>query len=210
MTIKTPTQTESEIDFNRLRSREQAEVVRWFDLFADPVYGFIFYRVGKDTDLAGDVAQETFATALETIDRFNPDRGEMFPWLTHIARNCIRKTLRKQGKENVLPDFWEAIDRLLTKSITDEGSILPEEQLEKKETAELVRIAMTNLPLRYQSALRRHYFEELSLHEIANLEGSSEDAIKVLLHRARHAFRTAFETISASLLEVENKKGAIP
>lgn len=209
MMNKTPTQPEPKIDFRRLRRRDSEEVDRWFNTFADPVYGFIFYRVGRDADLAGDVSQETFVTALETIDQFDPDRGEMFPWLTYIARNCIRKVLRKRGKDSVLPDFWEAVDRLLTRSVADEGNVLIEEQLEKKETAELVRIAMTNLPLRYQLALRRHYFEELSLHEIAALEGSSEDAIKVLLHRARQAFRNAFETISASLLDGVEKGRAI-
>jgi RNA polymerase sigma-70 factor, ECF subfamily len=206
---KTTHQSEQEIDFHRLRRREREEVDQWFDRFADPLYGFIFYRVGRDADLAGDVAQETFVTALETIDRFDPERGEMFPWLTYIARNCIRKVLRKRGNDTVLPDFWEAVDRLLTKSMADGGTIFLEEQIEKKETAELVRLAMTNLPLRYQEALHRHYFEELSLHEMAALEGSSEDAIKVLLHRSRQAFRNAFETISASLLEGVEKGRAI-
>jgi RNA polymerase sigma-70 factor, ECF subfamily len=209
MRNKTAPHSKQEIDFRRLCLREKKEVDLWFDRFADPVYGFIFYRVGRDADLAGDVAQETFVNALETIDRFDPARGEMFPWLTYIARNCIRKVLRKRGKDSVLPDYWESIDRLLTRSVVNGGDILIEEQIEKKETAELVRIAMMNLPLRYQLALHRHYFEELSLHEMAALEGSSEDAIKVLLHRSRQAFRTAFETISASLLEGVEKGRAI-
>jgi RNA polymerase sigma-70 factor (ECF subfamily) len=158
--------------------------------------------VGRDADLAGDVAQETFVTALETIDRFDPRRGDMFPWLTHIARNCIRKILRRRGRDSVLPDFWDTVDHKLTGAIAGIGSdIFPEALLARKETAELVRMALTNLPLRYQTALRRRYFEELSLHEIAALEGINEGAVKVLLHRARLAFRTAFETISASILD---------
>jgi len=74
MMNKTTDQSEPEIDFSRLCSREKKEVDRWFDRFSDPVYGFIFYRVGRDADLAGDVAQETFVTALTTIDRFDPGR----------------------------------------------------------------------------------------------------------------------------------------
>lgn len=207
--MKTTTpHSESKIDFHRLHRREEAEVARWFDTFADPVYGFIFYRVGRDADLAADVAQDTFTTALQTINRFDPDRGEMFPWLTHIARNCIRKALRRRKKDSFLPDFWESVDHLLTKAVADRGNILLEEQLERKETAELVRMALTNLPFRYQVALRRRYFEDLSLHEIAALEGSSEEAIKVLLHRSRQAFRTAFESISTSLLE-DVEKGRV-
>ena len=107
MMNRTTAQSEPEIDFRRLRRRDKEEVVRWFDTYSDPVYGFIFYRVGRDADLAGDVAQETFVTALETIDRFDPRRGEMFPWLTYIARNCIRKILRRRGLDDALPDFWE-------------------------------------------------------------------------------------------------------
>jgi RNA polymerase sigma-70 factor (ECF subfamily) len=202
---------EAEIDFRLLRRREKAEVIRWFDRFADPVYGFIFYRVDRDKDLAGEVAQETFAIALEKIDRFDPSRGEMFPWLTHIARNCIRKALRHQRRGKALPNFWETIDRRLSKAVADSSSsVVLEEQLERKETAELVRMALSNLPFRYQTALRRRYFEELSLHEMAALEGSSEGATKVLLHRARQAFRTAFETISASFAENESGGRTIP
>jgi RNA polymerase sigma-70 factor (ECF subfamily) len=206
MTNRTTVQSEPEIDFRKLHRRDKEEIVRWFDAYSDPVYGFIFYRVGRDADLAGDVAQETFVTALETIDRFDPRKGEMFPWLTHIARNCIRKALRRRGRDGVLSDFWETVDHKLTRAIAGMGSdIFPEELLVRKETAELVRVALTNLPLRYQTALRRRYFEELSLHEIAALEGTSEGAVKVLLHRARLAFRTAFETISVSILDGQGK-----
>lgn len=204
-------QSEPEIDFRRLRRRDKEEVVRWFNSFADPVYGFIFYRVGRDADLAGDVAQETFVTALETIDRFDPSRGEMFPWLTYIARNCIRKLLRRKSRDGVLADFWNTVDHQLTKAKTDlNAGILPEQLLEKKETAELVRMALTNLPVRYQVTLRRRYFEDMSLQEMASYEGSSEGAMKVLLHRARRAFRTAFETISGTLFEGEAKGRKIP
>jgi RNA polymerase sigma-70 factor, ECF subfamily len=211
MMDRTTAQSEPEIDYRRLRLRDNEEVVRWFNTYSDPVYGFIFYRVGRDADLAGDVAQETFVTALETIDRFDPRRGEMFSWLTHIARNCIRKSLRKKSRDSALPDFWNTVDDQLTKAITNlNSSILPEELLEKKETAELVRMVLTNLPLRYQATLRRRYFEDMSLEEMAAHEGSSEGAMKVLLHRARQAFRTAFETISGTLFEGEAGGRKIP
>lgn len=211
MMKRTALKSEAKIDFRLLRKRKKSEVIRWFDSFADPIYGFIFYRVDRDEELAGEVTQETFVTALENIDRFDPSRGRMFPWLTHIARNCIRKALRHRRRSSALPDFWENVDRRLAGAGADSGSgVALEEQLERKETAELVRMAISNLPFRYQRALRRRYFEELSLHEMAVLEGSSEGATKVLLHRARQAFRTAFETISASLFEKGGNGRAIP
>ncbi|MBN1833238.1 MAG: sigma-70 family RNA polymerase sigma factor [Deltaproteobacteria bacterium] len=204
-------QSEPKINFRRLQQRDKEEVVRWFDNYADPVYGFIFYRVNRDADMAGEVAQETFLTALETIDRFDPAKGKMFPWLTYIARNCIRKALRRRKKNHTQAELWEALDQKLRETITDMNSnIIPEELLQQKETAELVRIVLTNLPLRYQVALQRRYFEDLSLHEMAVLEKSSEGAMKVMLHRARQAFREAFETISTSFLERKNEGRIIP
>jgi DNA-directed RNA polymerase specialized sigma24 family protein len=71
-------------------------------------------------------------------------------------------------------------------------------------------MALTNLPLRYQMTLRRRYFEDMTLQEMAAFEGSNEGTMKVLLHRARLAFRTAFETISGTMLEGEAKGRKIP
>jgi RNA polymerase sigma-70 factor (ECF subfamily) len=211
MMNETPAQHEPEIDWGRLRQRKADEVDRWFEAFADPVYAFIFYRVGRDADLAGDVAQETFVTALETIERFDPDRGRMFPWLTHIARNRIRGALRRRGRDAARPDFWDTVDRRLLRAVTDLGTErIPGELLEQRETAELVRTALTHLPLRYRRALEHRYYEDLSLHELAARERISVGAAKVLLHRARQAFRKAFEMITASLLEGDGRGRAIP
>lgn len=207
----TKSKSEPKINFKLLRKRDKKEITIWFDSYADPVYGFIYYRVGKDSELAGEAAQETFVTALENIDKYDPARGEMFPWLTYIARNCIRKVMRRRGKTGEMTDFWEIVDHKLIKTVTDlDSDIIPEELLQQKQTAELVRIAITNLPVRYQMALQRRYFEDLSLHDMAALEKSSEGAIKTLLHRAREAFRDAFETISASFFEKGEKGRIIP
>ena len=207
----TQTKSESKISFKKLRKRDKKEIAHWFNTYADPVYGFIYYRVGRDADMAGEAAQETFVTALERIEKYDPERGEMFPWLTYIARNCIRKVLRRKGNAHELADFWEEVDHNLVKAVGDmDSNMVPEELLLQKETAELVRMAIANLPLRYQMALRRKYFEDLSLHEMAILEKSSEGAMKVLLHRARNAFRNAFETVAARFFERKSEGRIIP
>jgi hypothetical protein len=52
MMNRTTVQSEPEIDFRRLHQRDREEVVRWFDAYSDPVYGFIFYWVGRDAYIA--------------------------------------------------------------------------------------------------------------------------------------------------------------
>lgn len=206
-----PEQPEPVLDLEALRRRRPDAVGTWFNTYADAVYAFVFYRVGKDPDLAADVAQDTFVTALGKIRDFDPERGEMFPWLTYIARNRIRKTVRRRLRHRTVSDFWDVVDRRLTRALSELGeSPLPDELLERKETEDLVQIALSNLPFRYQRALRGHYFEDRPVRELAALEGMTEGAVKVLLHRARLAFRAAFETIAATLQEKVGAGRALP
>jgi RNA polymerase sigma-70 factor (ECF subfamily) len=188
-------------DLDALRSRQPEAVQRWFETWADPVYAFVLHRVGRDPVLAADVAQDTFVTALGRIETFDPERGEMFPWLTYTARNCIRKAMRQQGRVAPVGDLWERLDERLADRLAALEEPLPQEVLERAETGELVRAVLSSLPVRYQWALRQHYFEHRSIRDMAANEGSSEGATRVLLHRARKAFRTAFEAVAETLAE---------
>jgi RNA polymerase sigma-70 factor (ECF subfamily) len=188
-----------EIEYRQLRDRDPEAVERWFLEYADAVYTFVFYRVGRNEELATEVVQETFLAALRKIGDFDPDRGEMLPWLTYTARNCIRKALRRRGRQKEIGDRWEEIDRKLLAAYGElASSPLPDEVLEKKETTELVQMALSNLPDSYRRALMQHHCEQRSLEEMAGGCGMSESAIKSLLYRARLAFRAAFQTIAES------------
>jgi RNA polymerase sigma-70 factor (ECF subfamily) len=189
----------SDIEHQKLRDRDPDAVERWFLEYADPLYTFVFYRVGRDQELATEVVQETFLTALRNISNYEPGRGAMLPWLTYTARNRIRKVLRRRGRFREVGDRWEEIDRKLLEAYGElERAPLPDEVLERKETSELVQMALSNLPDNYRRALKQHYCEQRPLDEIASGSGMSESAVKSLLHRARLAFRTAFQTIAES------------
>ena len=100
-------------DLDALRKRDPGAVERWFLEHADVVYTFAFYRVGKDEELATDVVQDVFVTALDKIGTYDPSRGAMLAWLTYTARNCIRTALRKRGQYGSYAAYWEQIDQRL-------------------------------------------------------------------------------------------------
>jgi RNA polymerase sigma-70 factor (ECF subfamily) len=198
--MSTPANGSSELELRRLRRRRPEAVERWFLEHADTVYTFVFYRVGRDPELASEVVQETFLTALRRIDDFDPRRGEMATWLTLLSRNCIRRALRQQGRYRTEGEAWDRIDAgLLSAYRKLESEPLPDEVLESRETSDLVRMALANLPGSYRNALLQHYYERRSLREMASSSGSTESAVKSLLHRARLAFKAAFQTIAESL-----------
>jgi RNA polymerase sigma-70 factor (ECF subfamily) len=190
----------TDADLRQLRQRAPAAVERWFHRHANPLYTFVFYRVGRDPELAAEVVQETFLAALGKIEDYDPERGGMQPWLTFVARNCIRSALRQRSRfEGGLAE-WEEIDRKLLATFRDlSAAPLPDEVLERQETAELVQMALSNIPETYRRALKQHYYLGRSLAEIARSQRTTEGAVKSLLHRARLAFKAAFETIAESL-----------
>lgn len=185
------------VDLDALRARQPQAVERWFREHADAVYTFAFYRVGKDPDLATDVVQDTFAMALARIGEYDPARGMMLVWLTYFCRNCIRTALREHRRGTALATFWDETDERLLFAYRQLATLpLPDDVLQHKETRELVQLTLASIPGNYQQVLTQHYFEQRPLKDIAAFHGSSEGAVKSLLHRARLAFKTAFMTFA--------------
>lgn len=167
-----------------------------------PLYRFCLYRLGRDRHLCEDVVQETLLSAIDGLDRYDPGRsgGNIFPWLTGLARNEIRRALagRKEGVS--LEVLWTQMDKQLLEFYTrlDEQPF-GEELLARDETRELVNAAMSQLPPRYGQALENKYVFGQSVREIAADQRISEKAVESLLSRAREAFRTAFLALAANL-----------
>jgi RNA polymerase sigma-70 factor (ECF subfamily) len=178
-----------------LQQREPGAVEGWFREQADLLYRFILYRVGKDRELTTDLVQETFLTALRKIGDYDPDRGAMFVWLTTLARNEIRRALRQRKRTQTYAEFWEKADRLLAQAYAELATApLADEVLERAETAELVQLTLSSIPGNYSRVLTEHYRDAQPIKAIARRQGLTEGAVKSMLHRAREAFRQAFET----------------
>jgi len=183
-----------------LKRREPRATEAWFLAHADQVYSFVFYRVGKDPEVAADVVQETFLAALDRIDQYDPDRGSMTVWLMYLARNSIRSANRHRSRMTTDSEIWERIDAKLVQSSLDlVADPLPLDLLERREAAELVQITLAHLPESHRWALVEHYFKHRSLADMAAQNDMTEGAVKSLLFRARNAFRTAFGVIAGNL-----------
>ncbi|MBA3392861.1 MAG: sigma-70 family RNA polymerase sigma factor [Deltaproteobacteria bacterium] len=185
------------------RAGDREAIARFYEAHVDGLYTFIYYRVGRDTALAEDVVQETFAAALSREAEYDPARGSVGSWLTVLSRNVIRDHLRAHRRSDELATTWERIDATLAQTFAAMAERpLPGEVLERAETRDLVHMAVANLPDQYRTALMRKYVDGESLETLAGELGISIDATKSLLARARRAFRETFTTVSASFSEV--------
>ena len=184
----------------RMRRGDREALGEWFARHADGVYGFAFYRVGRDADLAAEVTQETFTRAMERLDDFDAARGPMIAWLCTLSRNCIRDALRQRGR-GALAAMWDSLDGSLQRvhEELDRCPLAPE-LLEAQETRDLVGMTLTNLPAMYRRILRAKYIDDRTLEQIAGELATTVDAVKGLLKRARKVFRETFAVLGGAVV----------
>lgn len=167
-----------------------------------PLYRFCFYRVGRNRHLCEEVVQETLLRAIRELPQYEPARakGNIFGWLTGLARNEIRRALSREPAAASLETLWARMDRELREIYARlESEPLGDEVLEREETREMVGATMSQLPSHYREALEAKYVAGKSVREMAAAWSMSEKAVESQLTRARKAFRAAFVALARNL-----------
>ncbi len=94
-------------DLRRPRDSQSIEDVRaLYAAHAGALFAFALRAVG-DRQAAEEIVQDTFVRAWKAADRFDPDRGDVRPWLFVIARNLAIDHRRRNGvrPETPLPEY---------------------------------------------------------------------------------------------------------
>jgi len=152
----------------------------WYQAEYAPLERYVLWRCGSLRDLADDVLQETWMTAVRRVRRFDPVAGWFHGWLCGIAANVLRNHLRARRRRA------DRQQPLLADVGQDDGAIAD------RERAERVANALAALPERSERVLRMKYLDRMSVAEIAAACGETEKAVESLLTRARVAFREAY------------------
>ncbi len=148
--------------------------------FLPRIYGFVLAQL-RDAAEAEDVTAQVFMKAYRAYDRFEPRADTPAAWLFRIARNAVndthrRRAVRRRAEEEVGRQLPEGEDP----ARVAEGRILFAGLLE----------AVRRLPERQREVVALRHRSDLSFREIGDVLGCSEDAAKMLYHRALKAIRT--------------------
>lgn len=145
--------------------------------YFEPVSRFFRSKIGDDSS---DLISQTFLACMEARDRIDPKtfRGYLFA----VARRRLADHFRRtSGHPNL--DFSVSTLEFLGTS--------PTAAIARRQDAELLREAMTRLPVDDQIALELAYWEELSGREIAEALEIAENTARSRLARARVKLRAA-------------------
>jgi RNA polymerase sigma-70 factor (ECF subfamily) len=171
----------------------------FFDSYFPRVYRFALPRVGRNEDAAKDVVQAALTKAVRNLNTFRGDAA-LFTWICTICRreivDYVRARDRRSDRIVLIEDSPEV--RAALEAIEAPDTDNPLANLDRAETARLIRSLLDRLPSRYGDALEWKYVEGWSVDEIGTELGIGHTAAPSLLARARAAVREAVESVFGS------------
>lgn len=151
-----------------------------YDRHRRPVFSFLLRSLG-DRRLAEDLLQETFLRVFTHRQTYRP--AVLFrTWLFTIARNLLIDRFRQQ----VGGPGLEAGE--IPETVPAPGPT-PLQQAEARELSERLGAAVLRLSPAQREVLLLSRFAGLSHEEIADVVGTSPEAVRVTLHRALQRLR---------------------
>jgi len=155
---------------------------RLYDLFAKPIYNFIWRLVGSAPD-AEDLTQETFLKVHKELNKLR-DPAQFRFWLYRIARNEVYQKLRRSKR--VSEFSIETDDVCYYDFIEDESPGLdPERQVLASELNAVLQQALGSMPAKYRDVFVLAVFQKESYENITKIVGRSLLSVKTDIYRAR-------------------------
>jgi RNA polymerase sigma-70 factor, ECF subfamily len=156
---------------------QKAEFSKIYDKYINKIYRFVVLKVSS-VEVSQDICSETFMKAWEVFQKEEIDNTQAF--LYRIARNLVIDHYRQKGRTQFV-----STDRL---PIIDNNSKIEEKAFLDSEIGQ-IKLKLANLSDDYQNVIIWHYLDDLSIQEVAVLLDRSEEATRVLLHRALEVLR---------------------
>jgi len=159
-----------------------------FERYKRPLYGF-FYGLTKDQELSEDLVQNTFLRILKYRHLFRGE-GDFRAWMFHIARNVNHDHYRK-NKVNAKDDLEKWQERL---SHGENRST----EMQQEEEQHMLSMAMDRLPADKREILLLSKYQEKKYHEIGEILGCTEGAVKVKVFRALQELKVIYKQLEKS------------
>jgi RNA polymerase sigma factor (sigma-70 family) len=128
-----------------------------------------------DNNLAEDAVQEALIELYKSIKKFDIQKATFKTWFNRIVINTTLKVSRKRR----FLTYFDLNDRV------NDSKSNPEEIYMLREETQLIFNQLKQLNWKFRTIIILHYFQDLSVKEIASTLKISEGTVKSRLHTAR-------------------------
>ena len=162
-------------------------------------------RMTRNRQDSEDLVQTAFVRMFRKLDRYDP-RFKFSTWAYTVTLNLVRNHLRKKALIRFLSLDWAAGSdstsggpwggpagamgppRKGVPEARDRGPEADQHLEQERASLELER-AVESLPAPLRESFVLHHLHSLPVKEVAAAAGTSENAVKIRLHRARQLLR---------------------
>jgi RNA polymerase sigma factor (sigma-70 family) len=156
-----------------------------FERYKKPLYGF-FYGLNREQELSEDLVQNTFLRILKYRHLFRGE-GDFRAWMFQIARNVNNDHHRgKKIKAKEELEDWQ--DKLGHNDNRSTEMVLADDH-------QMLSMAMERLPIDKREVLLLSKYQEKKYHEIGEILGCSEGAVKVKVFRALQELKEVYKQL---------------
>jgi RNA polymerase sigma-70 factor (ECF subfamily) len=163
---------------------DEAAFVALYRRWQGPLFRFTLHMCGSDS-LAEDVTQEVFVALAEVGERFDPSKGRLSSYLFGMARNIVRRRVRRE-------QFYEALDEdqdrdggLAADWHPNGPAFDPAMLFDRGAAVQQVRRAVCALPVSYREAVVLCDLQEMTYAEAAAILSCPVGTVRSRLHRGR-------------------------
>jgi len=158
---------------------------RFYEEALPVIYGYFMRRCGGRVDVAEDLTQQTFVSAVASL-RSGPPVEAPLPWMVAIARRRLVDHWRAQGA------IRRRLEAVRTRS---PAGAEPADPVETAFGDQAIVAALERVSPLHRTVLVLRYVDDLTVRRVAELLGKSERAVESLLVRARAALADAYREV---------------
>lgn len=165
----------------RIALSDEAAFREFLNRFERRVYALAWRLTGGNRADAEDLAQDVFLKVWKNAALWQPT-GTLVSWLYRLVYNDFTDKVRAK----------RPTEELNAETMTADGESVEEAVIRKSES-ERVKAALDALPDRQREVLILCCYQELKAKEAAEVLGMKQNAVEVLLFRARKALKDLLE-----------------
>lgn len=165
----------------RAKNGDQEAVSQLYNTTYNQVYAAVKTMI-KEEDAALDIVQDSYVKAFQSLSQLQ-EPEKFRAWVKRIARNRAIDSLRKASP--VLFSSMSEEEGGMVEFEDDRVENLPEVVVDRQETARLIGEILDSLSEEQRVAVSLFYYEQMSVREIAQLLGVSENTVKSRLSYGR-------------------------
>lgn len=163
----------------------------------DKAYNFAYRLAGNEPD-ARDLVQEAFARALEHAGSYDPARA-FDSWLLRILHNVFLDGVRRLAhRRTVSLDAPAPVEDSSWEDILPEDALSTADELVRRESVDMVQLALERLPPHYKAAVVLCDIEGLSYDDMSRIMDVPVGTVRSRIHQGRLLARRAYEELERS------------